>query len=112
MVVMPDHVHCVVMLLEASGSPAQGASRRAPTLANVVRGFKGNAARRINRLRQTPGAPVWQRNYYEHIVRDERELERIREYIRNNPSLSHGHDYDDMATLWESEATGAAAGPR
>jgi putative transposase len=36
-------------------------------------------------LRETPGVPVWQRNYYEHVVRDENELHRIREYIANNP---------------------------
>jgi len=41
--------------------------------------------RRINALRRTPGRPVWQRNYYERIIRDEAELKRIREYIRYNP---------------------------
>ena len=101
MVIMPDHVHFVVWLLDASGSAAQGASRRAPTLADVVRAFKGDAARRINQLRQAPGAPIWQRNYYEHIVRNARELERIREYIRDNPHMAHGHDDgEDVAKGW------------
>jgi hypothetical protein len=40
---------------------------------------------RINNLRRTPGAPVWQRNYYEHVVRSDAELLRVREYIFNNP---------------------------
>ncbi|MFN3472142.1 MAG: transposase, partial [Aquificaceae bacterium] len=39
----------------------------------------------INQLRHTPGAPVWQRNYYEHIIRNEEELNQIRQYIINNP---------------------------
>ena len=47
----------------------------------------------INDLRGTRGTPVWQRNYYEHIVRDEVELDRIREYIANNPAL---WQYDPM----------------
>jgi REP element-mobilizing transposase RayT len=51
-----------------------------------VQSFKSVSARRINALRGTPGAPVWQRNYYEHVVRDEHDLARIREYIRTNPA--------------------------
>ncbi|HPU78648.1 MAG TPA: transposase, partial [Thermosynergistes sp.] len=48
--------------------------------------FKMNAAKDINRIRQTPGATVWQRNYHEHIIRNDESLNRIREYIANNPS--------------------------
>lgn len=54
-------------------------------LPEVVRGFKTFSARRINELRGTPGVSVWQRNYWEHIVRNEDELQRIRKYIANNP---------------------------
>jgi putative transposase len=46
----------------------------------------GPSARRINRLRRTPGAPVWQRSYYEHVVRNERELNAVRQYIAGNPA--------------------------
>jgi hypothetical protein len=56
------------------------------SLSAIVRTFKSAAAKRINRLRGTSGAPLWQRNYYEHIVRDEDDLYRIREYIRDNPA--------------------------
>ncbi len=94
-VIMPDHVHFLITILPASDYVAQGASRRAPTLPDVVRAFKRNAAREINKVRRTPGAPVWQRNYYERIVRDETELERVREYIRNNPLVAHTHETDD-----------------
>ncbi|MCD6376842.1 MAG: hypothetical protein J7L94_15035 [Caldisericaceae bacterium] len=41
--------------------------------------------RKINRIRQTPGAKLWQRNYYEHIIRNDMDLQRIREHINNNP---------------------------
>jgi len=42
--------------------------------------------KRINELRETPGASVWQRNYYEHIIRDDNSLQRIRKYIARNPA--------------------------
>lgn len=41
--------------------------------------------KRINQIRGTPGAPVWQRSYYEHITRNERELNAVRRYILGNP---------------------------
>ena len=54
-------------------------------LGGLVGAFKTNATRRVNETRGTPGLPVWQRNYYERVVRSESELNRIRDYIRNNP---------------------------
>jgi len=56
------------------------------SLGAIVRAFKSAVTKRINALRDTPGAPVWQRNYYEHIIRNERELGHLREYILNNPA--------------------------
>jgi putative transposase len=66
----------------------EGGSRAAPTRTpgTTVNAFKTVSAKRINQLRGTPAIPVWQRNYYEHIVRNEAELERIRDYIRANPA--------------------------
>lgn len=52
----------------------------------IVRSFKSAAAKQINGWQNTPGTPIWQRNYYEHIVRNRHALQRIRQYIRNNPS--------------------------
>ncbi|MGQ9494263.1 MAG: transposase [Anaerolineae bacterium] len=52
----------------------------------IVRQFKTFSARRINDLRGTPGIPLWQRNYYEHIIRNNGELDRIRQYIHDNPA--------------------------
>ena len=85
--VMPEHVHGIFVLMDAR----QGGSTPSPTarspygLPEVVRAFKTYSARRINTLRHTPGLPVWQRNYYEHILRGERDLENTRRYILNNP---------------------------
>jgi hypothetical protein len=64
----------------------EGGSRAAPTrtLGTIVNAFKTVSVKRLSQLRSTPGLPVWQRDYYEHIVRTEGELERIRDYIREN----------------------------
>jgi REP element-mobilizing transposase RayT len=54
-------------------------------LGSIVGSFKSAVTKRVNENRGTPGVPVWQRNYYEHVIRDEGDLERIREYIATNP---------------------------
>jgi putative transposase len=53
-------------------------------ISEIIRAFKTFSARQINKMRKTPGMPVWQRNYYEHVIRDEKELNQIREYINDN----------------------------
>ncbi len=55
------------------------------SLGVIIRAFKSAVTKRINQMRGTPGAPVWQRNYYEHIIRNENSLNRIRQYIETNP---------------------------
>jgi putative transposase len=57
-------------------------------LPEIVRALKTFSARRINAARGTPGMAVWQRGYYEHIIRNQRDLNRVREYIRSNPAQS------------------------
>ena len=84
-VVMPNHVHGIVTIVDEnvgahSDAPRRGALLRAPTSGAVTRpprtigafvgAFKGAVTRRINALRDTAGSPVWQRNYYEHVIRD------------------------------------------
>lgn len=106
-IAMPDHIHFVLWLLDGAsrrgGHPAaQGGQTPAPTLSNVVGAFKTVSAKAINRTRNTVGQPVWQRNFFERVVRNERELKRIRSYIRDNPYLTHSHsDEDDFASAWE-----------
>ena len=90
---MPNHVHGIVVIGASVGaiheSPATTvriADRRRMLLSKVVGRFKMVSAKQINVQRDTPGVPVWQRNYYEHIVRDEESLNRIRQYIADNPA--------------------------
>lgn len=79
-VIMPNHVHGILVL-----DGTRAGHRPAPTLADIVRGFKTFSAREINQMRRMSDSPVWQRNYYDHIIRNETALERIRCYIAENP---------------------------
>ncbi len=71
--------HASPLPLRPSGPPRR-------SIGAIVGSYKSVVSKRINELRGTPGAPVWQRNYYEHIIRDASSLNRIREYIANNPA--------------------------
>jgi putative transposase len=51
----------------------------------IIGQFKSAVTKRINQIRDNPGVPVWQRNYFERVIRNDRELATIREYIVNNP---------------------------
>lgn len=86
-VVMPNHVHAIVEITRrgvshtptsstlASHTPMKSPSK---TLGAIVRGFKGSVSKRI-------GKSIWQRNYYETIIRDDKAYANISNYIRNNP---------------------------
>lgn len=82
-IIMPNHMHGIIIIKDSVGA----GSKPAPThgLPEIVRQFKTFSAKRINQTRKISGRSVWQRNYYEHIVRDDTDLNRIREYIVNNP---------------------------
>jgi len=58
----------------------------AGSLPSIIRTYKAAVTREINRVCNTSSSKIWQRNYYEHVIRDERDLNRIREYIQTNPS--------------------------
>ena len=109
-VVMPNHIHGIITITNVGAqfiAPSyvnchtschsainqtnpknvtnQGAINHAPTVGGVVRSFKARCTYMINQIRNIPGTPLWQRNYYDHIIRDNKELQAIREYIRYNP---------------------------
>lgn len=68
----------------------------------MVGRFKMKSSKRINAVRDTPNMSVWQRNYHEHIIRDEGSLKRIREYIKNNP-LTWNLDRENIDREGEDE---------
>jgi hypothetical protein len=59
------------------------------SLGAIIGSFKAAVSKRINNLYSFSGKSIWQRNYYEYIIRNESSLERIREYIGNNPLRWH-----------------------
>ena len=90
--VMPNHFHGIVIFADNIGEIHEfplrmtRTQRRNMTLPKLVGRFKMLSSKHINLLRNTPGTPLWQRNYWEHVIRDEDDLRRIREYIRSNPA--------------------------
>jgi putative transposase len=108
--IMPNHFHGLVFIagahidapknVGADGCPPVYAKddrahsrvplQRAPrSLGSLVAGFKSSVAKHINESQGTAGQPVWQRNYWEHVIRNEDSLNKIREYVINNPLCWH-----------------------
>jgi putative transposase len=97
-VVMPNHVHGIIHIgnetkpvgaQHAAPSGGIGLSRsnvRAGSLGAIVRSLKSAVTKRYNEKHAPSGFGLWQRNYYEHVIRDENSLIRIREYIATNPA--------------------------
>ena len=93
-VVMPDHFHAIVWLPEPppeirARASGPGLYRPPRSLGSLVAGWKSRVSSVIKQSRVNRGWPlvrVWQRNYYDHIIRDDRELEFIRQYVQANPS--------------------------
>ena len=88
-VIMPNHIHGIVEIKTlAELLPVGVGLKPTPTrhgLFEIVRAFKTFSARRINEKRHTVGCKIWQRNYYEHIIRSEASYLTISEYIQTNP---------------------------
>jgi REP element-mobilizing transposase RayT len=86
-VVMPNHFHGIIEIHEPVGIIHElplRETRRRMTLPLVVGYFKMNTAKQINKILNSEGVPVWQRNYYEHIIRNDEEHNRIHLYIEAN----------------------------
>ena len=66
----------------------------------IMAGFKSVTAKRINQMRGMPGKKVWQRNYHEHVIRDDAALNAIREYIKANPARWSEDPDNPAATLY------------
>jgi hypothetical protein len=70
---------CLALTKARFGKPVAG------SLGTIIGSFKSATTRYTNRSLGTPGSKVWHRNYYEHIIRNEKELYNVRRYIRSNP---------------------------
>lgn len=105
-VIMPNHMHGIIFIVdERKGTAVDMPNanplffRRDPTdehtekfgkpvkgsIPTIIRSYKSAVALRINLMRGTKGLPVWQSNYYEHVIRDEKDLQAKYDYIMSNP---------------------------
>ena len=103
--IMPNHFHSIIKITHRRGTahrahPIQQSTRQTKksthqipqfatpipnSLPTIIRSFKSAVTKGINELNNQPGIKLWQRNYWEHIIRDDDELCRIRQYIKHNP---------------------------
>lgn len=86
-IMMPNHLHGIVVIENPCRGGVTPPLRKCKhfTLGQIVGYFKYQSTKHINKIMNSPGKPFWQRNYYEHIIRNEHELNQIRGYIVNNP---------------------------
>lgn len=91
-VIMPNHLHAIAGIADSGERancrlhlPDPGRSPRPRRgLASFIAGYKAYTTKLINEQRGSPGQRIWQPNYYERVIRDERELDRFRRYIVSN----------------------------
>ena len=78
--VMPNHVHGIIIIHDdpVGSRHASTLQRQSNVLGDIIGSFKSAATKRINEFRKTPGAPVRQSRFYDHIIRSEKSLDRIR----------------------------------
>ncbi len=112
--IMPNHLHGIIILNDKTVDDMVGAKHsrqnfgifisdhagnasplhiisqpngtKRGSISAIIQNFSSITTRKINQIRKTPGSKLWQRNYYEHIIRNQTELDAIRQYIINNPS--------------------------
>ena len=103
-VVMPNHIHGIIVIFKSPpagmnqtvhtqwathASPLRNNRPTGPSKSSIgaiVGSFKSAVTKQVNAMRDTSGPSIWQRNYYEHIIRSEPSMDRIRQYIADNPA--------------------------
>ena len=91
-IVMPNHIHGIISINGIGRAGSKPAPTKQYSLSELVRAFKTYSSRRINKIRNSQGVPVWQRGYYERVIRNENDYRQVGDYILYN------------AAKWESES--------
>jgi REP element-mobilizing transposase RayT len=107
-IIMPNHIHGIIILTESVVGTRHAVSLREqfakPVIGSVptiVRSFKSATTKRIHEIRNTPSLPVWQSRFYDRIIRNDNELNNIRDYIHNNVlQWAIMRDDPDNIPLW------------
>ncbi|MDY6874353.1 MAG: transposase [Chloroflexota bacterium] len=92
-VIMPNHIHGIVNIYTAGvGAPYMAPVRRNQShekavspLGVIIGTFKAAVTRQIHKVARFQDVRIWHRNYYEHVIRDKRDYERIIDYMATNP---------------------------
>ncbi len=104
---MPNHIHGILVITARTTHTGKGKGKaferyntpnifrsnalpiqlgsQAGSVPAIVQNYKSITSRKINKQLNTPGSTIWHRNYYEHIIRDEEDYNRILQYIQENP---------------------------
>ena len=96
---MPNHIHgiliitdnpvgarhCLALNQHSEGNPEKFGQPVPGSISTVIGSYKSIVSKRINIIWQTKGQSIWQRNFYEHIGREQKSIDHIRKYIVNNP---------------------------
>ncbi len=87
-IIMPNHIHGILVFTQSDdiSLPRQFSKPIAGSLSTTIASFKSSVTRKIKQFNANFASPVWQRNYHEHIIRDEISLATIRDYVINNPA--------------------------
>ncbi|MGA3288357.1 MAG: transposase [Bacteroidota bacterium] len=86
-VIMPNHIHGIIVIkdespiLQVGTHSCASLQRKSRSLGSIIAGFKSAATKRINEIRHTPSFPVWQKRFYDRVIRNDNELDKIRDYI-------------------------------
>ncbi|MEM1293458.1 MAG: transposase [Cyanobacteria bacterium P01_H01_bin.162] len=117
-VVMPNHIHGIIVITD---NTRRGTAMPCPyptpqkrqfgesipgSLPTIIGAYKSAVTKRINAARKVRGISIWQRNYYEHIIRNDIALDRIRRYVQNNPASWQADQlHPDLPSQWCPPAT-------
>lgn len=87
-VIMPNHIHMLIVInnFPKSGDLPYGPPKAAPTIGRIINKFKGAVTKRS-------GFPIWQRSFYDRIIRNDKEFADVWQYIENNPVNWQNDEY-------------------
>ncbi len=96
-VIMPNHFHAIIEIeppvIEANIDDIRAGQSPAPTVGNIIGAFKSISTKECNKMDNVCGRKIWQRNYYEHIIRNQKSYTNITDYIASNPINWQSDDY-------------------
>lgn len=95
-VLMPDHLHMILIAQDYLKTKQKFSKPEKRSLVTIIKSYKSAVTRSINQLPDYDEYKVWQSGYYEHRIRDNYELKKLRQYIKRNPQKWKKR-YDDIS---------------